>query len=292
MKKLKLTELYVVQTSNAKPGAATPAAKPGAISADDAMKQIKSTNLTQFSALNQTPPEEDPGVGPDARQAGLIGATISNPQLLLLWIKDNPLLAAGTAVAVGGGIATVPALAKGAFNLSKLLLKVGGKAIRRLVVGRNAKEAAEYLAKIMKTEIFNEYDGWLRKWKNTKLLNKDMRFLCLGLKQRGLITSSEAAEFLKVIASGRLDKSMFKSTSEARKAFKDFAMAFAHKGLISVRTLKSLAELSPADIKALENARIQTKKAMGMATTSADPTKPKTFRKYKPLSTLKTRVRF
>jgi intergrase/recombinase len=201
-------------------------------------------------------------------------------------------LATGAVVAVGGGIATVPTLAKGAFNLSKLLLKVGGKAIRRLIVGRNAKEAAEYLAKIMKTEIFNEYDGWLRKWKNTKLLNKDMRFLCLGLKQRGLITSSEASEFLKVIASGRLDKSMFKSTSEARKAFKDFAMAFAHKGLISVRTLKSLAELSPADIKALENARIQTKKAMGMATTAADPTKPKTFPKYKTLPKLKTRVRF
>ena len=291
MKKLKLTELYVVQTSNVKPGATTPAAKPSAISADDAMKQIKSTNLTQFSALNQTPPEEDPGVGPDARQAGLIGATISNPQLLLLWIKDNPLLATGAVVAVGGGIATVPTIAKGAFNLSKLLLKVGGKAIRRLVVGRNAKEAAEYLAKIMKTEIFNEYDGWLRKWKNTKLLNKDMRFLCLGLKQRGLITSSEAAEFLKVIASGRLDKSMFKSTSEARKAFKDFAIAFAHKGLISVNTLKSLADLSPADLKALQQARIKTKTAMGMATTAADQAKLNPPKRKGKLPR-KTRVRF
>jgi len=260
------------------------------------MKKITSTNLTGFKALDQTPPEEDAGVGPDARATALTLATITNPTMLLMWIKENPTLAiGGIAVAggaVGAGIAA-PRIAKTTFNVSKLLLKVGTTALRKLVFGKNEKEAAEYLVKLMKTKIFNEYNGWYQKLKNTRLLNKDMRFLCLGLEQKGLITKIERDEFLKVIESGGLNKSIIRPESEARKALKDFAMAFAHKGLISVNTLKSVANLSVDDLKALQQARIKTKTALGITTTAADQAKPKkTFPKYKTLPKMKSRVRF
>jgi hypothetical protein len=222
MKKLKLTELYVVQTSNAKPGATTPAAKPSAISADDAMKKITSTNLTGFKALDQTPPPDIESAG-DPYIIALLAACITNPWLLSI-ITTNP----GTVQAGVGAVATVGSI---------ILWKLGKKALRKMMGSKN--QAINVPTAVIDT-VFNA--KWMvSRWKKTALFNLDMKYLIKGLRAKGSLTEDQYNILLGELKSGSLKFNIFKNPTELRKAVKDFAIYCMLNGKIRYSEFKSLA---------------------------------------------------
>jgi hypothetical protein len=107
----------------------------------------------------------------------------------------------------------------------------------------------------------------------TGKFKRNMGYLNRAFLEKGIFTPQQYKEFQDEITNGRLNWSLFRTNSELRKSFKDFAIMCMHTNKISFKQFKQLASFSPnsAELKALVQAKVDLAKKMGINNLSLSP---------------------
>jgi hypothetical protein len=107
----------------------------------------------------------------------------------------------------------------------------------------------------------------------TGKFKRNMGYLNRAFLEKGIFTPQQYKEFQAEITNGRLNRSFWRTNSELRKSFKDFAIMCMHTNKISFKQFKQLASFNPnsAELKALVQAKVDLAKKMGINNLSLSP---------------------
>jgi hypothetical protein len=245
MKKLKLAEGYVDQTSNATPSTA----------AVNAIKQqIKSTLTTGglTKAVKKTPAETEADLikkwsEPEEDDVDPVGGVTGALKESIDLIYKYPWLLVFLTPARG------------------FLWKIGKSSFKKMFPGKVDIASVE-------KQIFVASNKLQAAFKTGKF-KRNMGYLSRGLLERELITPQQYKEFQAEIVTGKLKWSFWRTNVELRKSFKDFAIMCMHTNKISFKQFKQLKSFSPnsAELKAFVQAKVDLAKKMGINNLSLSP---------------------
>lgn len=162
-----------------------------------------------------------------------------------------------------------------------ILWNIGKSSFKKFFPGKVDIASAE-------KQIFVASNYFQKAFKTGKF-KRNMAYLNKALLEKELVTPQQYKEFQAEIINGRLNWSLWRTNSELRKSFKDFAIMCMHTNKISFKQFKQLASFSPnsAELKALVQAKVDLAKKMGINNLSLSPEEKLILNPTNPVTTTK-----